>query len=125
VLYPVESGGNVVSSFLIHRIGNSWRRFGYANSTVTRLLVNQRQSSLTATATRAAARSSDEYYVLSTPGLGAYFLARGHDENAQLVPVTDSSELQLKSGQTYAARELIPRLINAARRSETSVAAVQ
>ena len=64
VLYPVQSGERVRDSFLMIKRGDEWLAGGYANTTVTRRLVEQRRPARRDLAERA------EHYLLSVAGAG-------------------------------------------------------
>jgi hypothetical protein len=117
VLYPVESGGEVRDSLLMVARNNVWTENGYANTTVTRRLVEIRDRIATTD------RKKSRYYLLSVPALNAFFVARGRHGGATLIPASDDPSISigrsggtLRAGQPYKARDLIPRLIEAAAR---------
>jgi hypothetical protein len=119
VLYPVQSGDRVYDSFLLIKRGDEWLAGGYANTTVTRLLVEQRDQYAHSDRERA------EHYLLSVPALGAFFLARGTGADACLIPVTDDRSIRvgedsLQANRPYRADQLMPALSAAARSARTS-----
>ena len=116
VLYPVMSGDQVHDSFLMIKRGDEWVEGGYANTTVTRLLVEQRNRLGLTPAQRAG------QYLLSVPALGGFFLASGTGAAATLMAVNDDrwiriGERSLQANLPYRADELMPALANAASRA--------
>lgn len=119
LLYPIETGERVRDSFLMIKRGDEWVAGGYANTTVTRRLVWQRQQHAKTPAERAA------HYLLSVPALGAFFLARGTGADARLIAVTDDrsikiGESSLQANQPYRADQLMPALAHAVRSAHAS-----
>jgi hypothetical protein len=115
VLYPVTWGGSVRDSFLILRVADQWIQGGYANTTVARLLVEERQRRASTPAQLA------EHYLFSVPALGAFFLAHGSGAGAVVIPMTDDRSIEvggrgLQANTGYRADQVLPALSAAARR---------
>jgi Papain-like cysteine protease AvrRpt2 len=117
VLYPVESAGRVRDSFLIIRHRDQWFQGGYANTTVTRLLAEERYRRAPTPVQRA------EHYLFSVPALGAFFLGHGSGADATLIPISDDHSIKvdgrhLQANDPYRADQLLPALSAAAARFE-------
>jgi hypothetical protein len=115
VLYPVSCGGSVRDSFLILRVADQWIQGGYANTTVARLLVEERQRRASTPAQLA------EHYLFSVPALGAFFLAHGSGAGAIVIPMTDDRSIEvggrgLQANTPYRADQVLPALSAAAMR---------
>ena len=113
VLYPLTLDGAVLDSLLMSRRGNVWKGGGYANNTVTRILVGFRQQRSHADTARSG------FYVLAVPELGAFFLTQGSGAQATLTSVADDPSLQingapLRAGQALPADQVLQALRNAA-----------
>ncbi len=119
LLYPIETEGRVRDSFLMIKRGDEWIAGGYANTTVTRRLVWQRNQYAKTPAERA------EHYLLSVPALGAFFLARGTGADARLIPIAHDRSIRIgedsvQPNRPYRADQLLPALATAARRALSS-----
>ena len=113
VLYPLIFDGAVLDSLLMSRRGDGWKGGGYANNTVTRILVGYREKRSLVDTQRS------EFHVLAVPELGAFFLTQGTGAQATLTSVADDPSLQingapLRAGQTLSADQVLQSLRNAA-----------
>jgi len=107
VLFPVETGGTVSDSFLMLFRNGKWERGGYANTEVTRLLVNARL------------RYADEhhlnpkdFYMVSVPGLAAFFVAHGYGSEAVLISASNDPLIGAVAGSATPAAAQLGRLVD-------------
>jgi hypothetical protein len=110
ILFPVESHGEVVGSFLLLFREHRWQRGGYANVEITRRLVDVRA--------RYAAQQHlplDGFYMVSVPGEVAFFAAYGKGKKAVLIPASTDPTIDAVAGRAVPAKEQLSKLIDAIR----------
>jgi hypothetical protein len=88
VLYPIESKGAVVGAFLMLLKDGKWHRGGYANTEITRLLVQARRDY-----TKKKRLSPGTFYLVSIPGRAAFFAAHGTGGQAVLLPASSDPSI--------------------------------
>jgi hypothetical protein len=111
VLIPVEVKGMVVDAFLMLLHNGQWERGGYANTEVTRLLVEARR--------RYAAEhqlSQKDFYMVSVPGRAAFFVAHGYGSQAVLIPASNDPLIGAVAGSATPAATQFARLTDAINR---------
>jgi Papain-like cysteine protease AvrRpt2 len=111
VIYPISSQANIVGSITMQGTGTGWTVGSYSGGTLARLLEHARSTH--AKKKNAALASS---YVVSIPALNLYFVAFPGSDALELVPVQDDASLGLSSGQAVRASDIMPRLIEAAKK---------
>jgi len=111
VLFPVETEGAVTDSFLMLFRNGKWERGGYANTEVTRLLV------------KARLRYADEhhlnpkdFYMVSVPGLAAFFVAHGYGSGAVLISASNDPLIGAVAGSATPAATQLGRLVDTVNR---------
>jgi Peptidase_C39 like family len=111
ILFPVESQGKVVDTFLLLLTRGRWEPGGYANIEITQRLVNVR-------AEYAARRHLplDSFYMVSVPGEVAFFAAYGRGNKAILIPASTDSTIGALAGVAAPADRQLKELIFAIRR---------
>ena len=107
VLIPVEVKGTVVDSFLMLLRNGRWERGGYANTEVTRLLVEARLQ-------YAAEHqlSPKDFYMVSVPGRAAFFVAHGYGSQAVLIPASNDPLIAASAGSATPAAIQLGRLVD-------------
>ena len=107
VLFPVEEDGRVVDSFLMLLDHGRWVREGYSNADITRRLVEVRARY----AGEQHLRHSD-FYVVSVPGMVAFFAAHGTDaRTAVLIPASSDPAIGAVAGRAEPATQQLSRLV--------------
>jgi len=111
VLIPVEVNGTVVDSFLMLFRNGRWERGGYSNTEVTKLLVEARLQ-------YAAEHhiSPKDFYMVSVPGLAAFFVAHGYGSQAVLIPASNDPLIGAVAGSATPAAIQLSRLVDAINR---------
>jgi Peptidase_C39 like family len=105
VLFPLESNGMVVDAFLMLFRDGTWRRGGYANTEITRLLVQARLGY--AAAHRLPPK---DFFMVSVPGLAAFFAAYGTGRKAVLIPASSDPLIGAVAGSAIPAATELTRL---------------
>jgi hypothetical protein len=107
VLFPVEVKGAVVDSFLMLFRNGRWERGGYSNTEVTRLMVETRLQ-------YAAEHDLNpkDFYMVSVPGLAAFFVAHGYGSQAVLIPASNDPLIGAVAGSATPAAIQFGRLID-------------
>ena len=111
VLFPLESNGKVVDSFLLLFRHGTWERGGYANTEITRLLVQARL--------KYAERhhlNPKNFYMVSVPGLAAFFAAYGNGRRAVLIPASSDPLIGAVAGTAIPAATQLNRMREAINR---------
>jgi hypothetical protein len=111
VLIPVEVKGTVVDSFLMLFRNGRWERGGYSNTEVTRLLVEARLQYATEHHI-----SPKDFYMVSVPGLAAFFVAHGYGGQAVLIPASNDPLIGAVAGSATPAAIQLGRLVDAINR---------
>jgi len=105
LLYPVESKGVVVGAFLMLLRDGRWHRGGYANTEITRLLVQGRRDY--ATKEHLSLRT---FYLVSVPGRAAFFAAHGPGTQAVLIPASSDPSINATGEVPAPAARLLQDL---------------
>ena len=105
VLYPIESKGVVVGAFLMLLLEGNWHRGGYANTEITRLLVQARRDY--ATKQRVPLTT---FYLVSVPGRAAFFAAHGSGAQAVLIPASSDPSIDAVAEVPVQAQRLLQDL---------------
>jgi len=113
VLFPLESNGMVVDAFLLLFSHGTWERGGYANTEITRLLVQARLRYA-----NAHHLNPQDFYMVSVPGLAAFFAAYGPGRKAVLIPASSDPLIGAVAGTAVPAAMELTRLRDAAGRLE-------
>jgi len=111
VLIPVEANGTVVDSFLMLFRNGRWERGGYSNTEVTKLLVEARLQYATEHQI-----SPKDFYMVSVPGLSAFFVAHGYGGQAVLIPASNDPLIGAMAGSATPATLQLGRLVDAIHR---------
>ncbi len=113
VLFPLESNGKVVDSFLMLFRHGTWERGGYANTEITRLLVQARLKYA-----EGHHLNPKNFYMVSVPGLAAFFAAYGSGHKAVLIPASSDPLIGAVAGSAMPADIALTRLHDAVSRLE-------
>jgi hypothetical protein len=105
LLFPVESKGAVIGAFLMLLVDGNWHRGGYANTEITRLLVQVRRDY--ATKERV---SLTTFYLVSVPGRAAFFAAHGSGTQAVLIPASSDASIDAVAEVPVQAQRLLQDL---------------
>ena len=108
MLYPVESNGEVVDSYLELLRDGRWRRGGYSNNAIAKLLVQSRS--------RYAAEhhlNVKDFYLLSVPGRAAFFVGFGVGSKAVLIPASSDPSIGAVAGVAVPAARQLRQLVAA------------
>jgi hypothetical protein len=111
VLIPVEANGTVVDSFLMLFRNGRWERGGYSNTEVTKLLAEARLQYATEHQI-----SPKDFYMVSVPGLAAFFVAHGYGGQAVLIPASNDPLIGAVAGSATPATLQLGRLVDAIHR---------
>jgi hypothetical protein len=109
VLYPVVAGDVVSGLVEVDRVGDKWEAGAYGNAALARLLTSARADHMR----KSKAKASD-YYTVSVPALNQYFVATKEGDRVVLISVIDDAQLGLKAGEAVDAKDVLPKLIEAA-----------
>ncbi len=115
VLFPLESNGKVVDSFLMLFRHGTWERGGYANTEVTRLLVQARLKYAGGHHLK-----PKNFYMVSVPGLAAFFAAYGSGQKAVLIPASSDPLIGAVAGSAIPAATQLTRMRDAINRLDAS-----
>jgi hypothetical protein len=108
VLVPVMRRHSTIDSFLVLRDGRrGWAPGGYANTAAAALLVAERRRQVTG-----------DFYMVSVPSMGAFFLARGTGAQASLIPIWDDDSIEATAGQPRRADFFFRRIRDVLRAGE-------
>jgi hypothetical protein len=88
LLFPVESKGAVIGAFLMLLVDGNWHRGGYANTEITRLLVQVRRDYATKEHV-----SLTTFYLVSVPERAAFFAAHGSGSQAVMIPASSDPSI--------------------------------
>lgn len=113
VLYPIESKGVVIDSFLLLLNNGKWHRGGYANTEITRLLVQARRDYATKEGLLPAT-----FYLVSVPGRAAFFAAHGMGTQAILIPASSDPSISAIAETPAPAPPLLKNLSTVIRRDD-------
>lgn len=111
VLFPLESNGKVVDSFLLLFRHGTWERGGYANTEVTRLLVQARRKYA-----EGHHLNPKNFYMVSVPGIAAFFAAHGTGHQAVLIPASSDPLIGAVAGTAIPAATEFKRMREAINR---------
>jgi hypothetical protein len=111
VLFPLESNGKVVDSFLLLFRHGTWERGGYANTEITRLLVQARLKYA-----EGHHLNPKNFYMVSVPGLAAFFAAYGNGHRAVLIPASSDPLIGAVAGTAIPAATELNRMRDAINR---------
>jgi hypothetical protein len=117
VLFPVESHGEVIDSFLMLLSDGKWHRGGYSNTEITQLLVDARNNYA-----KKENLSLDTFYLVSIPGRAAFFAAHGRDKQAVLIPASSDPSINAEAEVAVPAVEMLKQVSAAIRRDDEAAA---
>jgi hypothetical protein len=117
VLYPVESNGKVTDAFLMLFRDGHWVRGGYANTGITRLLVQAR-----ARYAKDHGLADRDFYMVSVPGRAAFFAGFGLGAKAVLIPASSDPSISATAGRAVSAELQLKRVADAIHRDDVPVA---
>jgi hypothetical protein len=100
LLVPVLASGQVVDSFLMQNENGNWFAGGYSNNRIAQVMVELRERFTN------NARQPSEFYMVSVPEEGAFFVAHGFNLGAQLVSVNNDG-----TGGLLPAEEALGRVL--------------
>ncbi len=117
VLFPLESHGEVVGSFLMLLRDGKWHRGGYSNTEITKLLVQARSNYA-----KKENLSPETFYLLSIPGRAAFFAAHGRDKQAVLIPASSDPSIKAVAEVPVPAVKMLSEVSAAIKRDDALVA---
>jgi hypothetical protein len=120
VLFPLESNGEVVGSFLMLLRDGKWHRGGYSNTEITKLLVQARSNYA-----KKENLSPETFYLLSVPGRAAFFAAHGRDKQAVLIPASSDPSIKAVAEVPVLAVKMLGQLSAAIKRDDALAAKSQ
>lgn len=99
VVIPVQRARKIIDSFLVlPDAEQGWIPGGYANTTATALLVQERRR-----------QDADDVYLVSVPAFNAFFLARGLGSEASLTPIWSDEKIGAVAGEARQAAHFFDR----------------
>ena len=112
-LYPLESDGTVVDSYLKILRGGTQVRGGDSNTEVTRLLVEARDRYA-----RKHNLNVRNFYMVSVPGRAAFFAGIGEGSHAMLLPASTDPSINAVAGKAVPAQKQLGLLVAAIERDD-------
>lgn len=95
---PVIENGTVVDSFALARKGNQWVESGYSNNQLASLAERVRARSVQSSS------RPDDFYIVSIPEFGAFYVAHGFGAQARLVSLdNDARGRAMPAGKALGA----------------------
>lgn len=111
VLYPIQALDEVKSGVTIQKKNENWEDVSYGNVALTKQLVKMRQIYADEHKTPIS-----NFYVVSIPALNMYFVATKEASGVIFIPVIDDPSIGVKAGVPQKAADLMPKLVDAARK---------
>ena len=111
VLYPIQALDGVKSGVTIQKKGDNWEDVSYGNVALTKQLVKMRQIYADEHKTPIS-----NFYVVSIPALNMYFIATKEAPGVIFIPVIDDPSIGVKAGVPQKAADVMPKLVDAARK---------
>lgn len=110
VIYPIEIGGQVRSSFVVAKVEERWEATNFGGANLIKMLTRARKAGADSTGLPISS-----YFVVRVPALNLYFIAHRADEVLMLSPMYDDRGYGFKVGVTLKAEEVFKAILPAAK----------